>query len=457
MLRLLLLGVIPFFMPASGHRTESSFTPVEKVFPMHWKANMGNVCFRSNVLLNPNEIIIGSNGNNFMDYQLIDKKSGVYKIDRRTGKIKKHFGHEVIGDMDVNGILEWNDRLYISNDNEEIMCTTVDGDLIWSKPASGDIEHQPVLIKGKNETYIVYATETGEVKAIRPTDGSTIWSYYTPDFKGWKPEDNRMIFKIRSYFSNTYSFFTKPVLSDLNRDGVNDLVYLCYGGEVYAINGHNGQLLWHNKKYRIFTLEQSKLAKDNNTIYAIGFPETENAYMDMGLRLIRIHTNGHYDELHKISNDFSTSLNFYFHKNEIMMNTTDHVVVIKQDNTLDSVNRQLMITKNYNFDNDGSSLFSNTYLENRNFRDMLFADKPFIYKNHGKCLINLVQVDQLNYQKGFIEIISLETKQIVERLQLPNTSEMQPHIDDINKDGKLDLLINCKDGNLYCYNLGVKV
>jgi hypothetical protein len=68
-----------------------------------------------------------------------------------------------------------------------------------------------------------------------------------------------------------------------------------------------------------------------------------------------------------------------------------------------------------------------------------------------------VQVDQLNYQKGFIEIISLETKQIVERLQLPNTSEMQPHIDDINKDGKLDLLINCKDGNLYCYNLGVKV
>ena len=139
------------------------------------------------------------------------------------------------------------------------------------------------------------------------------------------------------------------------------------------------------------------------------------------------------------------------------MNTTDHVVVIKQDNTLDSVNRQLMITKNYNFDNDGSSLFSNTYLENRNFRDMLFADKPFIYKKHGKCLINLVQVDQLNYQKGFIEIISLETKQIVERLQLPNTSEMQPHIDDINKDGKLDLLINCKDGNLYCYNLGVKV
>ena len=95
---------------------------------------------------------------NFMDYQLTDKKSRVYHIDRRTGKIRKHFGNEVIGDMDVNGILEWNDRLYITNDNEELMCTSIDGNVIWIKPASGDIEHEPVLIKGKNGNYIVYAT-----------------------------------------------------------------------------------------------------------------------------------------------------------------------------------------------------------------------------------------------------------------------------------------------------------
>lgn len=447
---------MPFFIPASGHRNESSFTPVEKKFPIHWKANMGNVSFRSNFLLQANEIIIGSNGMNFMDYQLTDKKSGVYQIDRITGKIRKHFGNEVIGDMDVNGILEWNNRLYISNDNEELMCTTIDGSTIWIKPASGDIEHEPVLIKGKNETYIVYATETGEVKAIRPGDGATIWSFYTPDFKGWKPEDNRMIFKIKSYFYNTYFFYTKPVLTDLNQDGVDDLIYLTYGGEVYAINGHNGKQIWHNKNYRICTLEKSTMAKDKNTVYAIGYPEKENSLMDMGLRLLRIHSNGTYEVLHKISNEFSPCLNFYFHKNEMMMNTTDHLVVVKKDNTMDTVNRQLFVSKYYNFNNDGSSLESNTYLENRNHNDMLFSNRPFTYKNHGQCVINLVQVDKLKYEKGFIEIISLDTKEIVERLQLPDTSEMQPFIGDINKDGKLDLLINCKDGNLYCFNLGVK-
>jgi outer membrane protein assembly factor BamB len=456
MLRLILVGLIPFFMPASGHRNEAAFTAVEKVFPVHWKTDMGNVSFRSNFLLHHNEIIIGSNGMNFMDYQLIDKKSGVYHIDRRTGKIKKHFGNEVIGDMDVNGILEWNNRLYITNDNEEIICTTIDGNLIWSKPASGDIEHEPVMIKGKNESYIVYATETGEVKAIKPSDGSTIWSYYTTDFKGWKPEDNRMIFKIKSYLSNTYSFYTKPVLTDLNRDGINDLVYLTYGGDVYAINGHNGKLLWQNDKFRIMVMEKSPFSKETNSLAAIGVPRSEIEPADRATYYIRINANGDFIMENKISNTYSPSLNFYFNNHETMINTTDHLITIQKDKSLDSVNRQLMIHKTFNLANDDGSLFENTYLENRNHDDMLFTNRSFIYKNHGLCIINLIQMDGLSYEKGFIEIVSLETKQIVERLQLPSTSEMQPFIGDINQDGKLDLLINCKDGKLYCYNLGVK-
>jgi len=139
-----------------------------------------------------------------------------------------------------------------------------------------------------------------------------------------------------------------------------------------------------------------------------------------------------------------------------MINTTDHLITIQKDKSLDSVNRQLMIHKTFNLANDDGSLFENTYLENRNHDDMLFTNRSFIYKNHGLCIINLIQMDGLSYEKGFIEIVSLETKQIVERLQLPSTSEMQPFIGDINQDGKLDLLINCKDGKLYCYNLGVK-
>lgn len=456
MLRLLLIGIIPFYMPLSGHRSESALENIEKAFPMHWKANMGNVCFRSNFILHSNEIMIGSNGNNFMDYQIIDRKSGIYCIDRRTGKIKRFFGNDVIGDMDVNGILEWDNQLFISNDNEEILCTTIDGQLKWSKPASGDIEHEPILIHGKKESYIVYATETGEVRAIKPSDGSTIWSYYTHEFKGWKPEDNRMIFKIKSYFSNTYSFYTKPVLSDLNLDGVLDLVYLTYGGEVYAIDGDNGKLLWHNKNFRIATIDISPFKKDKNSLVAIGMPLNEQSFMDMGIYFIKINPKGEYTMEHKISNDYSSPLNLYFYKNETMINTPNHLVTIKNDNTIDSVNRQFLISRTFNFNNNTTAFLDNTNLENRNEDDMLFANRTFMYKNQGPCLINLVQADKLNYENGFIEIISMETKNILERFQLPEKSEMQPWVGDINKDGKLDLLINCKDGNLYCYNLGVK-
>ena len=45
---------------------------------------------------------------------------------------------------------------------------------------------------------------------------------------------------------------------------------------------------------------------------------------------------------------------------------------------------------------------------------------------------------------------------MIERLELDGNSEMQPIIADTNKDGMLDLLINCRyNGGLFCYNLNI--
>jgi outer membrane protein assembly factor BamB len=132
---------------------------------------MGSASFKTNLLVANNELIIGSNGTDFMDYLITDKSSGIYRIDRKTGSVIRHFANESYGDMDVNGILLYNDRLYFGNDNEEFLCTSLDGKILWRNPSSGDIEHEPILINNIGIQQIVYATEMGEVKAIDPTTG----------------------------------------------------------------------------------------------------------------------------------------------------------------------------------------------------------------------------------------------------------------------------------------------
>jgi len=239
------------FLPISFFDSDKPdrYPPIDKQFDLLWSTQMGSASFKSNLIITNNNLIIGSNGSDFMDYYISDKASGVYTIDRKDGSIINHFANESIGDMDVNGLLLHNNRLYFGNDNEEFLCTSLDGKIIFRNPTSGDIEHEPVLINNKATQQIIYATEMGEVKAINPITGKAIWSYYTPDFEGWKPGDNRGIFKVKSFFTNSSSFYTKPIVADLTNDGVSDLVYLTYNSKIYAINGASGKLLWLNEQY----------------------------------------------------------------------------------------------------------------------------------------------------------------------------------------------------------------
>jgi len=450
MFRILIVSISTIFFIPSTREDKTEFTSIEEVFPLHWKTNIGNVSFRENLLLTPDEIIIGSNGERYMDYNITDQKAGVYKINRKNGKIKKHFGNEVIGDMDVNGLLLYDNKLYYSNDNEELICTTPEGKLIWIKPTSGDIEHEPVLLKHNGMNMIVFATETGEVRAIEPEKGKTIWTYYTPDFKGWRPTDNRMIFKVKSYFSNTYNFYTKPIIKDLNGDGTNDLIYHCRSGELYAINGSNGKLLWKNDKIFFYHIEMIPDTKKNSSLLAIGMIKEFMNETNYKSYIMKLKNNGDYNIIQDFSNNNTIGLNFYVNGNETLINTDTHLFTFSNNKLSDSSDRKFMVNKL----NDWGGY---NYELNINHSDMLFANKSFHYKDYGPCLINLVQRNLDDYQSGFIEIITLKNKQIVERLKLPGSSEMQPKIEDINQDGKLDLLINCSDNNLYCYSIGKTV
>lgn len=446
MLRPLFLGFTALFLSPSAAENEFQMTPIENAFSLHWKTSIGNVSFRENLLLTPNEIIIGSNGERYLDYYISDTQGGAYKINRKNGKIIQHFGNEVIGDMDVNGLLELNQKLYYTNDNEELVCASMDGKTIWIRPVSGDVEHEPVLLCHQEKPMIVYATESGEVRAIEPEKGKTIWSYYAPGFYGWKAGDSRRVFKVKAFFSNTGFFFEKPIQHDLNRDGTQDLVYLTRSGTLYAINGSNGNLLWKIDKLSINNIQVNPNPQGDDIFLAMGAPEGTD-YTD--LDLMKISSNGQYKVLHHFNHFKSyspTGLNFYKNGKELLLNTCENLYTIAGNKITDSASRVLKMPR--------KSLWSEE-MEQVNIydSDMLFSNRSFTYKKYGQCIVNLVQNNYFNYEVGFIEIISLKDKKVVERFKLPGRSEMQPRIEDFNKDGSPDLLINCMDGNLYCYDL----
>lgn len=424
---------------------------IGKAFPLLWKEEIGNVSFRSNVIFNGNDLIIGSNGSYYMDYSYYDRKSGVYVINRQNGKIKKCFSGDCLGDMDVNGLLLYNQKLYFGNDNEEFFCTTPEGKTIWRKPTSGDIEHEPVLIEGKDKNYIVYASESGEVRAVEPETGKTVWVYYTPDFNGWKPEDNRTVFKVKSFFRNTGSFFTKPELRDLNNDGVLDLLYLTYDNKLYAINGKNGQLFWcfSNNQNLGFQNVVTGSGESSTPILFYSTYIGPNTYCSYQITLnakgkcIKKDSTFHTDRF--------LNLNHFYTKNNELILANNESLLVYEENKLKAT-----IDRKFEGVNKFSSSFSNSQPISRNFGDELFSKTTFPYRGNKNCVLLLNQHDYANFEYGFIEIISLDTKQVIDRFELPASSEMVPIVKDVNQDGYLDLLVNCSNGTLYCYNLKIK-
>jgi hypothetical protein len=93
--------------------------------------------------------------------------------------------------------------------------------------------------------------------------------------------------------------------------------------------------------------------------------------------------------------------------------------------------------------------------ENRNGYSPILANNIFLYKGLKSALV-LNQRDYANSNTGFVEIVSIDQGKVLERYALPSASEMPPVIDDIDMDGKLDLLISGFDGYLYCYSLNIK-
>jgi outer membrane protein assembly factor BamB len=415
----------------------------------HWSVDVGKTSFRTNVSLTPSYLVIGSNGDNYRDAYITDDRNGVHIINRKTGKRVRNFAKESIGDLDVNGTLIYQNRIYFGNDNDEFICADFNGNIKYSLPVSGDVESEPVLIKRNGKDVMVFGTEAGEVRAIDPVNGETIWQHFHEKFKGWKMGDNRLVFKVKTHFSMTYLFLMKPIVKDLNSDGIGDIVYTM-NGQFYSINGANGKILhafdltedydkWSDPKvlHNAFVDAETILfTKDKNGKTLITVPKYSYRPIEDSYR-----TDGY--KFHMLTFDLKGNI---IEKRMIEEK-------VKQDNFKRLANTQIYCSgdKVFQFDKN-MKLISNTTLEE--FEEVsggyfaYFISDQLIEINQQRCMVILLEYEHL------IAFVNIDSGKIVRKIKINGRSEFIPLIEDINKDGRMDLLFSDDSNQLSCIDLG---
>ena len=124
---------------------------------LHWSTEIGLTTHRTAPAFTSDQIFIGSNGSHFQD-PAIDKKNGLFVLDKKTGKKIRTHTNESFGDMDVNGVIRIGDKVIFGNDNDEVYCFNTAGEKIWRIPTSGDVEHKPTHVKIDGLDAVVFAT-----------------------------------------------------------------------------------------------------------------------------------------------------------------------------------------------------------------------------------------------------------------------------------------------------------
>ncbi len=436
------------FILSFVNRDEKSKTTKE-LSSENWSVDIGKTSFRTNVSLTPSYLVICSNGDNYRDAFITDDRNGVHIINRKTGKRVRNFAKESIGDLDVNGTLIYQNRIYFGNDNDEFICADFNGDIKYSLPVSGDVESEAVLTKVNGKDVLVFGTEAGEVRAINPKNGETIWQHFHESFRGWKMGDNRLVFKVKTHFSMTYLFLMKPIVKDLNSDGIGDIVYTM-NGQFYSINGANGKLLhafdwtedydewsdpnvlhnaFHDAETMLFTKEKN--GKTLVTVPKYSYRPIEGSYRTDGYKL--------------------HMLTFDLNGNVVNKKLVEEKVKENDFKRLPNTRIFCSGDKIFQFDKN-MKVVSNATIEK--FPEVsgdyfaYFISDQLIEMNQQKCMVILLEYEKI------IAFVNIDSGKIVRKIQLKGRSEFIPLVEDINKDGLMNLLYADDSNQLTCMSLG---
>jgi len=411
--------------------------PVTQGLKLKWKQEIGNLTDRSRPVIANGYVWIGSNGSRYNDYAM-DFGNGVYKISASSGKIAGHFLYDQVGDMDVNGILKIKELFYAGSDNEELTCFDASGKVKWRIPAGGDIEHRPTHIRINDKDALIYATENGEISAIDAESGDRIWSYYHQSYKGWKPGQNRYIFKVNNHFTAGNCFFSEPAIADLNKDGVEDVIYNSNYTELTAVDGKTGKKIFY---YQMNTDDNWNLLGRIKPLISEG---KQGIICWIPVKKLK---NSNF-ELLGLTSKGELKFRKALGKQDVL-----NLAQNSANNEAAFEHGFIDLTKDFKYLNYKSigvqeKSSENSYLSYNVGR---YADNK-IHMNGEPCNVILYEYAP---EGSTINVVGQKTGTTYVQQVLPEYSECIPVVQDIDSDGKLDMLVGCRDGNLYCYSLGV--
>lgn len=419
----------------AGWVTAAVGQPIAGTFPLKWKAQTGCTSYRTEPAVVGTKVFLGSNGSHFNDY-LVDSGNGVHVISGMTGKVERTLGEDAWGDVDVNGVLAVGDRVFFGNDNDEFLCYSAkDYRLIWRIPTSGDCEHVPTLIRRKGgDQVVVFATEIGEVRAVRPSDGSTVWVHYSEKFDGWKPGSPHFVYKVAAAMTSGTTYFDPPHVQDLTGDGVVDLVYY---GEDHAVclSGATGEVLlrhpvgnyFHYQRPTVVSTPEGPVLVQRD--YHLAFDKTtlHRTLLPSGKALASTEVDGScrletYGSPRADVSGLLIRTRSEPHRFNVAAGTTVPLPVAGSN-------------KNY---------YSHCFMGARTAK----------YK--GKEV--LVQIVETAHGKeyGLLELLDPSTLHLVASFDLPGRCESRPHLLDVDADGALELLFGCANGVFYCHEIPAK-
>ena len=178
------------------------------------------------------------NGDRSLDFVFANTLGDVYAIDGASGKKIYQFssGDSIAASINfVNLKKQKFPATLVGNNNGDFFVLNVQGDYFYDmrkELIQGSLNTKPVVNPKNKDIYLV--TKNGGVFCLESNYG----------FVKWKNE----------VALHADQVFATPFLLDLNQDGNLDIIVVSLSGNVCALNGKDGTILWLN---RLFTRVKS--------------------------------------------------------------------------------------------------------------------------------------------------------------------------------------------------------
>ena len=414
---------------------------VHEVFDILWENYVGITTFRTTIQYADGMVYVPSNGQE--RNRPGDDTDGLYRINAATGRIQQHINVEGSADEDCNGVALFQDKMFFGGDDGRFYCYKTSGELLWktelhrvvelSPRGEDDVEGAPVLVDITGDGYPdpTFNVESHGLVALDGKTGTLLWSF--------------------QYASSEGTYMNSPASADLNDDGIPDFVIggkrdkdpsiaWDYRNAVYAINGSTGAPLWQYNCHS--NIHASPVLVKIHGERAVMCAES---YSDI---LFLDPSNG---QLLKFVN----------------LNLPDGAISGLFASPIITDHENLVIGTSWWGGEDGIWICDVDEDQFVTAPDGLneLQKKARRYVETGKVSSTAVCADVLPDFKGKETLVCTESGYLFifdakgtlqRRLQLPAGVEATPFIGDIDRDKKLEIVIACLNGKVYCYKTKMK-